>query len=353
MIRVLVVDDSRTFRKALCLIFSRSPDVSVVGEASSAEEAIGLLHDLSPDVVTLDIEMPGMGGLMLAERIRREFSARILVVSGQTHLGSRTAVEALLKGAHDILEKPGNLENNPLFRAALIRKVHELSEMNGTFSVCREPATPFSGMRSRDFPSLLVVGGSTGGPAALSVLLDRLSGAPLPPVVIVQHMPPAILPHLAERLEQQFGIEVRMAYQGENLLPGTVRLAPGGLHLRLEKKEEGIFSVRLEEDQGVSPHVPSIDLMFDSASRIAGEKAIGVLLSGLGDDGARGLLSIRKAGGETLVQAPETAAAPGMPSAAIGMKAVRHILPPASIGMTLAGWFRERSSGLSGKPFCP
>lgn len=343
MTRVLVVDDSRTFRKVLRLILSRSPDVTVVGEAESAEEALALLSELSPDVVTLDIEMPGMGGLLLAERIRKEFSARILVVSGQTHLGSRTSVEALLKGAHDILEKPSDLENNPVFRVAVLRKVRELSGMNVTFPVCREPMISSSVMRSRDFPSLLAVGGSTGGPAALSEILGKLAEAPLPPVLVVQHMSPAILPHLAERLEQEFGIESRMAFQGENLMPGTLRIAPGGVHLRLEKKGEGIFAVRLEKDAESSPHVPSIDRVFQSVADAAGDKAIGVLLSGLGDDGARGLLSIRKAGGETLAQAPETAAAPGMPSAAIGLKAVRHVLPPASIGLTLARWFRERS----------
>ncbi len=344
MIRVLVVDDSRTFRKALRLIFSRSPDISVVGEAESAEEALSLLGVLSPDVVTLDIEMPGMGGLLLAERIRTDFSARILVVSGQTHLGSRTAVEALLKGAHDILEKPADMETNPLFRASVLRKVRELSGMNVPLPVCHEPLVPPSGMRSRDFPSLLTVGGSTGGPASLSGLLGKLSGEPLPPVLVVQHMAPAILPHLAERLQQEFGIESRMAFQGEILLPGTLRIAPGGVHIRLERNGQGDLVVRLEDDAGHSPHVPSIDRLFESVALAAGAQAIGVLLSGLGDDGARGLLSIRKAGGETLAEAPETAAAPGMPSAAIGLKAVRHVLPAASIGLALAGWFRERSS---------
>ena len=344
MTRVLVVDDSRTFRKALRLILSRSPDIAVVGEAESAEEALSLLGELSPAVVTLDIEMPGMGGLLLAERIRKDFPARILVVSGQTHLGSRTSVEALLKGAHDILEKPGDMETNPLFRASVLRKVRELSGMNATVPVCRETSVPLSGMRSRDFPALLAVGGSTGGPAALSDLLGKLAGGPLPPVLVVQHMAPAILPHLAERLQQEFRIESRLAFQGEILLPGTLRIAPGGVHIRLEKVGEGDLLVRLEEDAGGSPHVPSIDRMFESVANVTGEKAIGILLSGLGDDGARGLLSIRNAGGETLAQAPETSAAPGMPSAAIGLKAVRHVLPAASIGLAMASWFRERSS---------
>lgn len=344
MIRVLVVDDSRSFRKALSLILSRDREVAVVGEAETAEEALSLLPGLEPDVVTLDIEMPGMGGLLLTERIRIGFSARILVVSGLTHMGSRTAVEALLKGAHDILEKPANLDHNPLFRSAVLRKVHELAGMTGTLPVCPEQPREESRVRGREFPSLLVVGGSTGGPEALSALLGKLGGVPIPPVVIVQHMPPAILPHLAERLGQLYGADVRMAYQGETLLPGKIRIAPGGVHLLLEKREGGRLFLRLAEDPGSGSHVPSIDRTLESVARTVGSGSIGVLLSGLGDDGARGMLALRKSGGETFAQTPETAVAPGMPAAAIGLNAVRHVLPPASIGMTLAGWFGEKAS---------
>ena len=344
MIRVLVVDDSRSFRKALSLILARDPEVTVVGEAETAEEALSLLPGLEPDVVTLDIEMPGMGGLLLTEQIRRGFSARILVVSGLTHLGSRTAVEALLKGAHDILEKPVNLDHNPLFRSAVLRKVHELAGMTGTPPALREQLQDSGGLRGRSFPSLLVVGGSTGGPESLSALLGKLAGVSIPPVVVVQHMPPAILPHLAERLGQAFGFDVRIAYQGEALLPGKIRIAPGGVHLLVEKREGGGLFLRLTEDLGRGSHVPSIDRTLESVARTVGSGSIGVLLSGLGDDGARGMLALMKSGGETFAQTPETAAAPSMPSAAIGLNAVRHVLPPASIGMALAGWFGEKAS---------
>lgn len=344
MIRVLVVDDSRSFRKAMSLILSRDPEMTLVGEAETAEEALSLLPGLVPDVVTLDIEMPGMGGLILTERIRRGFSARILVVSGLTHMGSRTAVEALLKGAHDILEKPANLDHNPLFRTSVLRKIHELAGMTGTLPVCHEHPRESGGLRGREFPSLLVVGGSTGGPESLSALLGKLTGVVIPPVVVVQHMPPAILPHLAERLGQRFGLDVRIAYQGESLLPGMIRIAPGGVHLLVEKREGGRLLIQLSEDPGSGAHVPSIDRTLTSVARAVGKNSIGVLLSGLGDDGARGLLALMTSGGETFAQTPETAAAPSMPSAAIGLNAVRHVLPPASIGMALAGWFGEKAS---------
>ena len=342
MIRVLVVDDSQTFRNMLSLILEKIPGIEVVGVAESGEEALGLLPLLDPDVVTLDIEMPGMGGLVLTETIRNRYRARILVVSSFTQQGSRIAVSALLKGAHDLLEKPKDMGGNVLFRAELIRRVLALGQFGEPVSSSGRGRFLNDAPLPRSAPGLVVVGGSTGGPMAVSELLAGLDGGPIPPILLIQHMAPAILPHFAERLSETLSLNVRLAYQGEPLVPGKVRIAPGGVHTVVDRLGE-ILKIRMVEDRNGSVHVPSIDQAFDSVARVVGRLAVGILLSGLGDDGARGLKRIRESHGVTFVQSPESSAVSGMPLSAIGFGGADYILAPGLIGEKMGKWFKQQS----------
>lgn len=342
MIRVLVVDDSQTFRKVLSMILEKAPETEVVGAAASGEEALALLPVLDPDVVTLDIEMPGMGGLVLTEEIRKRFRSRILVVSSFTQHGSRIAVSALLKGAHDILEKPPGSESGVLFRAELIRKTRILANFGETQSLVGRGLVQNDVPLPRSAPKLVVVGASTGGPIAISELLSGIGAGPLPAILLVQHMPPAVLPHFADRLSETLSLNVRMAYQGEPLVPGKIRVAPGGVHTVVERIGE-ILKIRMEEDQGDSLHIPSIDRAFESVARLVGNRAVGILLSGLGDDGAKGLRRMHESQGVTFAQSPESSAVSGMPLAAISLAAADYILAPGPIGQKLGSWFRNPS----------
>lgn len=342
MIRVLVVDDSQTFRKMLSLILEKAPEMEVVGVAASGEEALALLPGLDPDVITLDIEMPGMGGLALTETLRNRYRARILVVSSFTQQGSRIAVSALLKGAHDILEKPAGSGENVLFRSELLRKIRSLAHFGDAIQVSGRGSLLNDVPLPRSAPTLVVVGGSTGGPIAVSELLSGLCGGPIPPVLLVQHMPPAVLPHFADRLSETLSLNVRMAYQGEPLVPGKIRIAPGGMHTMVDRMGE-ILKIRMEEDQGGSLHIPSIDRAFESAARLVGRRAVGILLSGLGDDGAKGLKRMKENQAVTFVQSPESSAVSGMPLSAISLGGADYILAPALIGQKLGMWFRNQS----------
>ncbi|MHB8422454.1 MAG: chemotaxis protein CheB [Leptospirales bacterium] len=342
MIRVLVVDDSQMFRKVLSMILEKDPEMELVGNAASGEEALSMLPALDPDVITLDIEMPGMGGLLLTEAIRNRFRSRILVVSSFTHHGSRVAVSALLKGAHDILEKPPGAESSVLFRAELVRKIRALAHSGGSQSLYGQKGQLNDAPLPRSAPRLVVVGASTGGPIAISELLSCFCGGPFPPVLLVQHMPPAVLPYFSARLAETLSLDVRLAFQGEALMPGKIRIAPGGVHTVVDRMGE-ILKIRMEEDRTGSLHIPSIDRAFESVARLVGRSAVGVLLSGLGDDGAKGLRRIQESQGVTFSQSPESSAVSGMPLSAISIGAADYILAPLDIGQKLGSWFRNQS----------
>jgi two-component system chemotaxis response regulator CheB len=341
MIRVLVVDDSLSFRKSLSFLLEKIPGVTVIGTAGSAEEALEYFRGTPPDVMTVDIEMPGMGGLALAEKVRSMSRTRILIVSSFTPHGSSIAVQALLKGAHDILHKPRTADEEFLFRTEITRKVRALGksadeEREGVSRVAKHGVS----FLPHDRPKILVIGGSTGGPLAISELLGELKGCALPPVFIVQHMPPGVLPYFAERLSKTLGMDVGMAFQGEELAPGTVRLAPAGLQALIAATGDTLH-VRMEEDRTGSLHIPSVDRTFESVADSVGSRSVGVLLSGLGGDGAKGLKMIRDRKGLTFIQSPETCAVAGMPMAAIAEGASDRILSPPEIGKVLKSWCGE------------
>lgn len=332
MIRVFVVDDSAFVRKALRRVLSADPDVTVVGEAASGPEAVLRIPEAAPDVVTLDVEMQGLDGLqVLRQLLAWNPGLHVIMLSALTQAGAEATVEALAIGAADFIDKQSlnlmDLERLgreigerlralrrrvPLPRAAPVRAEEQAPDLSG--------------------PELCVIGASTGGPAALQHLLEQLPvDFPLP-VAIVQHMPPGFTRPFANRLNGLCRLRVSEAVEGDQLRAGRVLIAPAGMHLRISRG----LGATLSADAAGARHVPSVDVLFRSAERARPGKVLGVLLTGMGEDGAEGLSLIRAHGGVTIAESEATCAVYGMPRAAVERGAAQHVLPLPAIAAALA-----------------
>jgi two-component system chemotaxis response regulator CheB len=351
MIRVFVVDDSAFARRAIARVLGADPAIAVVGEASSGADALLRVPSARPDLVTLDLDMPGMNGLtVLRTMLGRDPDLRVLMLSAHTQEGAEATVEALAAGAVDFLDKSrfGLMEFEGLGRE-LVARVKALGRAGrrtggkaGADGSSREQAgeTP-TPARSRLLPpapvrlsaDLCVLGASTGGPAAIQQVLEALpANFPLP-LAIVQHMPPGFTGPFARRLDQRCRLRVREAAEGDRLEPGRVLIAPAGSHLRVK----GNLAVGLSPEAGHARHVPSVDALMLSAARTRPGRVVGVLLTGMGDDGADGMAAIRAQGGITLAESEATCVVYGMPRAAYERGGVTHLLPLPEIARWLAG----------------
>jgi len=325
------------------------PRLEVVGTASSGEELLDHLEDWRPDVITLDIAMPGMGGLATLDQIQSRRPTPVLVLSTHTGREAPLTIEALHRGALDFINKQSySLVDFQSLGAVLIDKILHLSRPEGLPgpdppSVVKSAGsvgtldTVFgggemsrtSGPKSR-FRAILI-GASTGGPVAIQQVLEDL-GADLPvPVVIVQHMPKGFTGHFAERLNANLPLTVREAIDGEPLLAGTVYVAPAGLNLEIAADKDRL-EIRLSERSSDTPHCPSIDLLFSSAADAIGSETVAALLTGMGRDGAQGLSRLSDLGAHTLAQDEVTSVVYGMPRAANDLQAAREVLPLGEIG---------------------
>ncbi len=318
MIRVLVVDDSATMRALIVDALRRDPGINVVGEAADPMQARSAIKALNPDVLTLDIEMPQMNGLDFLERIMRLRPMPVVMVSTLTSRGADATLRALELGAFDCVAKPRLADREgfdrlvPMVRAAASAKVRPTNATLGR-------ATPVTS----DFhPNgrLLAIGSSTGGVEALLTILSQFP-ANCPPTVITQHMPGTFTSSFAQRLDRSCAAEVREAVDGAVLGPGRIFLAPGG-ETHLEVAGSGPWRCRLQTEGPVNGHRPSVDVLFASVAKAAGAKALGVILTGMGKDGARGLLAMRQAGARTLGQDEASSVVYGMPRSAFEMQAV-------------------------------
>ncbi|HEY0094317.1 MAG TPA: chemotaxis response regulator protein-glutamate methylesterase [Archangium sp.] len=339
VLRVLVVDDSAVVRQGVLSLLEQVPGM-VVEVASDPLIARQKMKSQRPDVILLDLEMPRMDGLtFLRELMREDAPVPVVVCSGLAGPGSETAVRALQEGALEIIAKP-QLGVGDFLRESRARLVGALRDaararprLARRAPAVREELAP----PERPAPSLLTVttdrvvavGASTGGTEALRQLLE-----PMPPdcpgLVIVQHMPEQFTSAFAKRLHQLCRIEVKEAEQGDRVLQGRALIAPGNRHLRV-RRSGGHYQVELMDGGRVSGHKPSVDVLFQSVARAAGENAIGVLLTGMGEDGADGLLAMKQAGAETLAQDEASCVVFGMPRAAIQRGAVDEVLPLSSI----------------------
>ncbi len=326
-IRVLVVDDSALMRRMLTDILSEAADIEVVSTAESGEEAVEKVLKLSPDVVILDLLMPGMGGLAALREIMRRKPTPVIVFSSYDK--PDITIESLEMGAVDFVPKQmGDMER---VAAELIEKVRVAARVN--VSRLEERAA-----RREDF-KLVVIGASTGGPRALSELLPRLPGDLPAAILVVQHMPAKFTASLASRLDRVCALDVKEAEDGEIILPGRVYIAPGGYHLLVERdvlNGAEVFRIRLVKGPRRNNVIPSVDVTMESVARVAGPRAVGVILTGMGSDGAAGLKAIKEAGGATIAEDASTCIVYGMPKVAREAGAASKILPLHRISQELA-----------------
>lgn len=332
--RVLVVDDSRTMRSLISATLASDPEIRVVGEASDAFEAREAMKQLSPDVVTLDIEMPKMNGLDFLERIMRLRPTPVIVISSLTDRGTETSIRALEIGAVDCIAKPTYRNRDSLddlgsrVKAAAGAKLKKgLRAFRFAAERSEVPGTYVPDGR------VLAIGASMGGVEALCTLLECFPEN-CPPTVVTQHMPGMFTKSFADRLDRLCRPKIIEASDGALLTVGNVYIAPGGCkHLVVKGPDR--LRCRLQEGDLVSGHRPSVDVLFESVARASGPGSIGVILTGMGRDGAQGLLSMRRAGAETIGQDEATSLVYGMPRVAFEIGAVSQQLPINGIAQRL------------------
>jgi two-component system, chemotaxis family, protein-glutamate methylesterase/glutaminase len=334
-VRVLIVDDSAVMRQLLTSLLAEDPEIEVVGTAADPHIARERIKALNPDVVTLDVEMPHMDGLTFLRKIMTLRPMPVVMISTLTQRGADTTLEALEIGAVDFIAKPtGDLAAGLVeLGAELSRKVKAAAAVRvGARRVAPAPqaSRPAQPPRPRSTSGKIVfVGASTGGVEALKAVLMGLP-PDCPPILITQHMPPRFTAGFAERLDRQCPMHVSEAADDVTIEPGHVYIAPGSHHLEIVRA--GTRHVcRLSEGPSVSGHRPSVDVLFRSAARVCGKFAVGAILTGMGKDGAEGLLAMRQAGAITLGQDEESALIYGMPRAAFECGAVMHQHPLSHI----------------------
>lgn len=347
--RVLVVDDSPTMRGLITAILNSDPDVNVVGQASDALEARAAIKELDPDVVTLDIEMPNMNGLDFLEKIMKLRPMPVIMVSTMTHQGAEATLTALEIGAFDCVGKPAPGDSRPFGDLAdkvkaAARSQHRFARVGNGMRPAQAAPQPASSPDFRVGRKIVAIGSSTGGVEALIAVLQKFPRN-CPPTVITQHMPPTFTKSFAERLNRLCAPIVEEATDGARLEVGKIYLAPGGdRHLQVSSPHAP--SCRLVERPPVNGHRPSVDVLFDSVAELAGRNAVGVILTGMGRDGAAGLLKMRHAGARTVGQNEKTCVVYGMPRVAQELGAVETQLPLGSIGEEILKLTAARKEGI-------
>lgn len=337
--RVLIVDDSALVRGLMREIINGQPDMEVVGQAPDPIQAREMIKTLDPDVLTLDVEMPGMNGLDFLEKLMRLRPMPVVMVSSHTARGSEATLRALELGAVDFIAKPRL--GGPVRLAELADEIGDKIRAAARARVRRhalaaqapQAPRPLTAHAPRSGERLVFVGSSTGGTEALKDLLSRLP-ASAPGILIAQHMPESFTRSFAQRLNGLTAMHVKEAEHGERVLPGHVYIAPGHSHLRV-KRNGPYYCAELSKDEPVNRHRPSVDVLFQSAAAVAGGNGLGVLLTGMGKDGAQGLLAMRQAGAHTIAQDEASCVVFGMPKAAIELGAAIEIAPLHDIAARL------------------
>jgi two-component system, chemotaxis family, protein-glutamate methylesterase/glutaminase len=332
-VRVLVVDDSALMRKLIPIILERDPEIEVVGTAMDGAFALRKIAELRPDVVTLDLEMPRMDGLETLRSIMRSAPLPIIVFSTHSKEGAYSTFKALALGAIDFVGKPQNAAAGNLEPIAyeLAEKIKVAKRAGGPKTIAaREPEAPAphkSHSRSTLPPNrVIAIGISTGGPNALQYLLSQIPGDFPATFVIVQHMPEGFTEMFARRLDECCPLDVQEAKSGDLLIAGRALICPGNRHMMVRRMPRGEMVV-LSDGPPINGHRPSVDVLFHSVAQEFALTAVGLLMTGMGDDGAEGLGAIKAAGGITLAQSEETCVVSGMPRAAMLKGYVNKVLP--------------------------
>lgn len=321
-VRVLVIDDSALMRKLIPAILSRDPDIEVIGTAMDGKFGLQKIEELKPDVVTLDLEMPRMDGMATLRQITRNHRVPVVVVSAHSRSGAAATFKALALGAFDFVPKPFDAAQAHLEGIAeqLVTKVKVAAETGvpDQRTVLPENFRVQKPTRRVNRPptKVIAIGISTGGPNALQYLLSQLPGDFPGTILIVQHMPEGFTEMFARRLNESCAIDVKQARSGDMLLAGRALVCPGNRHLRVRRMPLGEVAV-LGDDEKLNGHRPSVDALFQSVAQEFGSKAIGLLMTGMGEDGAESLGLIKAAGGLTIAQDESSCVVFGMPKAAI------------------------------------
>jgi two-component system chemotaxis response regulator CheB len=333
--RVLIVDDSAVMRQLLTEILSHDSELEVIGAAADPIAARDKIKALNPDVLTLDVEMPRMDGLSFLEKLMRARPMPVVMVSSLTENGAATTLRAMELGAVDFVTKPkidvrtGTLE----IADEIVQKVKCAARARVRSHSPHAPAAPrgaasahpSAGALLKSTHKVIAVGASTGGTEALREFLAPLP-SDTPGVVVVQHMPASFTRSFADRLNDQCAMRVKEASDGDRILPGHVLIAPGDFHMRVHRSG-AVYSVSIQQDDPVNRHRPSVDVLFDSCAVHLGANVVGVILTGMGADGARGMLAMKKSGARTFAQDEATCVVYGMPREAVLAGGVDEILP--------------------------
>ena len=342
--RVLVVDDSALIRQVLALILSRHPGLEVVGTATDPYDAREKIKHLDPDVLTLDVEMPRMDGLTFLGKLQKAHPMPVAMVSSLTAKGTATALDALALGAVDVIGKP---EMDPVqgletMAAEIAETVYAAAQAH-LQTPAANPLGHSAALPQAPRPTvqrqLVAIGSSTGGTEALREIFQALPPG-LPPIAVVQHMLPGFTEAFAARLDRICQPTVKVVNHGELLERGIIYLAPSARHLQVERRPTGLVARLLDSDP-VSRHRPSATVLFDSVASACGRKALGIILTGMGDDGAQGLLRLRQAGARTLGQDAASSIVYGMPRVAWSLGAVAHQAALSAIPRHILDWCSE------------
>ena len=331
-IRVLIIDDSALVRQILAQGLAADPAFEVVGTAVDAYEARDKIVELQPDVLTLDVEMPRMDGVQFLRRLMPQYPLPVVMVSTLTQRGAKVTIDALEAGAVDFVAKPSSGQGLGL--ANIIGELRAKLKTAAGVDVSSwkgrglQRPSPFEGpapLPPGAADRIIAIGASTGGTEAIRQLVEGFPAA-MPGVVIVQHMPAGFTRMFAERLNQLCAMEVKEAAHGDKVRPGLVLIAAGGHHMRLARAAGG-YEVQCGGGEKVSGHCPSVDVLMQSVASVAGARAIGLLLTGMGSDGADGLCALRRAGGRTLAQDQASSVVFGMPRVAFERGGVERLVP--------------------------
>ncbi len=345
-IKVLIVDDSAVVRQALNAVFSSDKEIEVIGTAADPYYAAQKIQKEIPDVITLDIEMPRMDGLTFLKKIMQQHPIAVVIISSLTASGTETGMKALEFGAVDIITKP-QLSSREFFEESRIRLCDvvkaaakaKLKKLKGSASIVSSPIkvepkysadavipkTTVNQAMLKTTEIVVAIGASTGGTEALKELLEVLP-ADSPGIVIVQHMPEMFTRSFAQRLNEICNISVKEAENGDTVIRGRALIAPGNKHTLL-KRSGARYYVEVKDGPLVNRHRPSVDVLFRSTARYAGKNAVGIIMTGMGADGAKGLLEMKEAGAKTAAQDEKTCVVFGMPKEAIKLGAAQKILP--------------------------
>jgi two-component system chemotaxis response regulator CheB len=331
-IRVLVVDDSAVVRQILTRELSKTPDIEIAGTAPDPYVARERVVELKPQVITLDVEMPRMDGITFLRALMKHYPIPTIVCSSLTPKGSQTAIDAMQAGAVEVLCKPNGSFSIESLVSTLAEKIRVAARAK-VMQKSDAPSTRATYALSETTNKVLAIGASTGGVQALTEVLTRFPRN-APGTVIVQHMPAKFTGSFAERLNKECEVEVKEAEKGDRVFPGRVLIAPGGYHMVL-RRSGGDYLVDILEGAPVHHQKPAVDILFESVAQYAGANAVGAILTGMGADGAAGLLKMKQAGARTVAQDEASCVVFGMPMEAIKLGAADRIVSLTQVAQTM------------------